>query len=467
MEFYELNNEFIKTLLAEIPCGVFVLDKDRKIRQINNVVEKIVGQESDDLVGKCAGDMLNCINAIQSATGCGSTVYCEKCAARRAAIESLEHNRKYRARGNFQLLINGKPRLVELFVSAAPFFYKDGNYAVVIIDNISKLDVINKLEKDAFAKKIIGNHGSLEEIYDLIYETSRVDLPVLVQGASGTGKELVAHAIHDAGPRRDMPFVTVNCGALPHGLLESELFGHEKGAFTGAVHSKKGRFELANEGTIFLDEIGELDFSIQAKILRVLQEGTFERIGGTKTLKVDARVISATNRKLEDEVAAGRFRLDLYYRLCVVPINVPSLQERETDIPLLAEHFLEQTAHNFGKTKKILSPESLELLVMHDWPGNVRELQNVIQFSIMKCETETIEPYHLPHYIQTQSNYPVSNNSALATFLHKNTSGKKLDQVAVMSALEKTDGNKTAAAKLLGVGRATLYRFLQKNLPLK
>jgi len=222
-----------------------------------------------------------------------------------------------------------------------------------------------------------------------------VDAPVLIQGESGTGKELVAAAIHNEGPRANKRFVAVNCSALPETLLESELFGHVRGAFTGAVRDKRGRFELADEGTIFLDEVGDLSPTIQVKLLRVLQEGTIERIGSERTLKVNVRLISATNKNLAEEVKKGRFREDLYYRLCVVPLQLPPLRERRTDIPLLANHFLKKALQERGG-EICLSPEAIERMVDYSWPGNVRELQNFIHYALVKCKGNILEVYHFP-----------------------------------------------------------------------
>ena len=304
--------------------------------------------------------------------------------------------------------------------------------------------------------RIIGKDASVRELHELIQEAAGVNLPVLIQGESGTGKELVAQAIHAASPRKDKTFIAVNCAALPHELLESELFGHVKGAFTGAIRDKKGRFELADGGTIFLDEIGEMDLAVQIKLLRVLQEGEFERIGGTQTIKVDVRLISATNKELEEEVKSGNFRLDLYYRLCVVPITVPPLRERCGDVPLLAAHFLAQSGKQVGKGSPQLSADALSSLTGYPWPGNIRELQNVVQFALMKCKGQSICLEHLPAYIvENAQTAPLSN------FYGRK---RKLDEQSVLEALKKAKGNKVEAAKELGVARATLYRFLNDKM---
>jgi transcriptional regulator with PAS, ATPase and Fis domain len=275
----------------------------------------------------------------------------------------------------------------------------------------------------------------------------------MVLGESGTGKELVARAIHDEGGRRLRSFVSVNCGALPDGLLESELFGHVKGAFTGSVRDRKGRFELADGGTIFLDEVADLSIAMQVKLLRVLQEGTFERVGGEKTVTVDVRVVSATNKILEAEVAAGRFREDLFYRLCVVPIIVPPLRERIGDVTLLVDHFLKKESATSGGLKVVLSDDVMSLLTAYSWPGNVRELQNALQFAWIKCRGGEIEPEHLPANLRQVVELGQVVGSRR----------KKLTADAVAEALAVTDGNKSEAAKHLGVSRATLYRFLDET----
>jgi transcriptional regulator with GAF, ATPase, and Fis domain len=298
---------------------------------------------------------------------------------------------------------------------------------------------------------IIGNHPTMLNVFDLIRHLATSDVPVLIQGESGTGKELVAAAIHNEGNRAGKHFVPVNCGALPAGTLESELFGHVRGAFTGAIRDKKGRFELADGGTIFLDEVGELSPEAQVKLLRVLQEGAFERVGGETTIKVDVRVISATNKDLKQEVAAGKFREDLYYRLCVVPINLPPLRERKTDIPLFAEHFLKRAVAEAKRENVLLSHEALSVMMDYQWPGNVRELQNVIQYALVKCRGNIIKPLHLPDTILSQ---------IIKAKPKKRHRKRKLELATVRRALREADGNKVKVAKLLGVSRATLYRFI-------
>ncbi|MEW6447980.1 MAG: sigma 54-interacting transcriptional regulator [Bacillota bacterium] len=331
-------------------------------------------------------------------------------------------------------------------------------------DQTRVIELEHRLGETTQFSGIIGRDHKMLEVFETIRNVAATNVPVLIQGETGTGKELVATAIHRESLRAAKPFLVVNCGALPEGTLESELFGHVKGAFTGAIRDKKGRFELANGGTLFLDEVGELSPATQVKLLRVLQEGTFERVGGEKTIKVDIRVISATNRDLREMAAQGKFREDLYYRLCVVPITLPPLRERRTDIPLLAEHFLKRYASQAGGRHFSLSGPALSALLDYDWPGNIRQLQNAIQFAMVKCRDGEIGLEHLPSEITAKY-----RNLLKGPLRGERPSGAaptlktKLRTEDVAKALKETGGNKVKAAKVLGVGRATLYRFLAKN----
>jgi transcriptional regulator with GAF, ATPase, and Fis domain len=295
---------------------------------------------------------------------------------------------------------------------------------------------------------IIGRDPKMLKIYRHIADMAGNQYPVHITGETGTGKELVAAAIHNESMRGGGPFVPVNCGALPEGVLESELFGHVKGAFTGAVRDKKGRFELANGGTLFLDEVADLPKVVQAKLLRVLQEGTFERVGGEETVSTDVRLISAANRDLKREVEKGNFRDDLYYRINVVPIYLPALREHKSDIPLLAEHFLKEAIEE-GLETIGLSREALDIMSRYPWPGNVRELQSAIRFALVKAKGRIIQPENLPMELREWKDSRSSRGPS-----------RKLDPESVQVALTRSGGNKAKAARLLGVGRATLYRFL-------
>ncbi|MFC1812166.1 sigma-54 interaction domain-containing protein [Thermodesulfobacteriota bacterium] len=301
-------------------------------------------------------------------------------------------------------------------------------------------------------ENILGQNRKMIEIFRQISSVAEYDYPVLISGETGTGKELVAKAIHEESCRKSSPFVPINCGALPEGLIESELFGHVKGAFSGAVFNKRGRFEIADGGTIFLDEVAELYKSAQIKLLRFLEDGKFEKVGGEKTVSVNVKVISATNKDLKTQMKKKNFREDLYYRLNVLPIQLPPLRERKNDIPLLINHFLQQAVRKYNRNPLIVSAEAASLLVKYEWPGNVRELQNAVQFAFVKCNGVVITPDDLP--------VEFKNNRMLWAGCR---GSRKLDMFSVKSTLEKTDGNKAKTARHLGVGRATLYRFLDDH----
>jgi len=312
-------------------------------------------------------------------------------------------------------------------------------------------------EKYGF-RNIIGASPKMQEVYNLVSQVAESDISVLILGETGTGKELVARAIHYNSPRRNSPFVILNCAAIPDELLESELFGHVKGAFTGAIRDKAGKFEAADTGTIFLDEIGELKGGLQAKLLRVLQDQEFDKVGGTKPIKVDTRIVSATNKDLEAEAREGQFREDLYYRLNVVSIKLPPLRERREDVPLLTNHFLKK--HSPKKTPKKLAPETLDLLMKYDWPGNVRELENVIERAIVLGKDKEILPGDLPQKIQNLEKH------RKVVVLDVPDTGVALDEVEkelILTALKRTGGNQTRAARFLGISRSALLYRMEKH----
>ncbi|MGD9082654.1 MAG: sigma-54 dependent transcriptional regulator [Desulfobacterales bacterium] len=317
------------------------------------------------------------------------------------------------------------------------------------------LDSVNRITRDKNKpnfSRIIGGNRKMIEVFRQIINVAGYDYPVHIFGETGTGKELVAEAIHKSSLRREGPFVPINCGAMPEGLVESELFGHVKGSFSGAIRDKKGRFELADGGTIFLDEIAELSKYIQAKLLRFLQDGKFEKVGGEKTVRINVRVISATNKDLKEEMKTNRFRDDLYYRINVVPISLPPLRERKSDIPLLVDHFLKQAARQYNRSSVVVSDRAMSLLTEHKWSGNVRELQNAIQFAFVKSKGDKITSADLP--------MEINNNHLFQTIRGPS---RKLGRIQVESAIKKTGGNKAKAARLLNVGRATLYRFINDH----
>jgi DNA-binding NtrC family response regulator len=309
-------------------------------------------------------------------------------------------------------------------------------------------------------KTIIGESIKIKNVLQLVSRVANSNATVLITGESGTGKELIANAIHFNSQRKEKPYIKVNCGALPEGLLESELFGHEKGAFTGAIARKPGRFELADGGTLFLDEVGELTPNIQVKLLRVLQEKEFERVGGTETLKVDVRIVTATNRNLGEMVSKGEFREDLFYRLNVIPIELPSLRERKEDIPMLVDYFTKKYCCESGRKKLIFDKDAMDALTNYQWRGNIRELENVIERIVILNHGETVGKEALPKEIVYYSSEAIPFVLPLE--------GIELDSVEkslIEQALARTENNQTHAAKLLGITRHTLmYRMEKHNL---
>jgi Nif-specific regulatory protein len=311
----------------------------------------------------------------------------------------------------------------------------------------------NELENRYRITDIIGNSNKMREVYQMISQVSKSNATVLIRGESGTGKELVANSIHYNSLRSKGPFVKVNCAALPDNLIESELFGHEKGAFTGAIRQKPGKFEMANKGTIFLDEIGSVGIEVQVKLLRILQEKEFERVGGYQTIKTDVRVITATNKNLEQAVEQDTFRHDLYYRLNVFPIYLPPLRERKTDILLLVDHFLEKYASENHKTIRRFSTPAIDMLMDYHWPGNVRELENCIERAVLLCEEGVVHSYHLPPTLQT------GTESGTLPVLSMEDAVANLEKEMIIDALKNTRGNITLAAELL---KTTVRKFSYK-----
>ena len=311
---------------------------------------------------------------------------------------------------------------------------------------------------------LVGTSNAIKQIYDLIEKVADTDGTVLIIGASGTGKELIARAIHYNSSRSDRPLVVINCGAIPEELLESELFGHEKGAFTGAYKSRIGRFEMANGGTIFLDEIGEMSPALQVKLLRVLQERKFERVGGTKTIHVDVRIIAATNKNLTTAINKGKFREDLYYRLNVIPMKVPPLKQRKSDIHLLIDHFLKKFQKGVEKKITGFSPEATDAMLKYDWPGNVRELENVIKRLTILCDDEVVTvddlPEHIPHKGRAVR---VVEEDLLEKGETLHDAVEDYEKRLILGALERSDWVKTKAAKLLNINRTTLVEKIKKQ----
>jgi len=426
------EKENLERILDNLSEGIIAHDRERHILFFNRAAEDITGYLRKDILGR------DCHEAF-GRPFCG-----ERCSFREGPPESLEH-------ATYPLNIftrQGKFRRIEMRVTG--IHDHTGAFVGVLAsfrDLTELIDLRRQLGKlNHFG--MVGEDPKIIQIFREIQELATSDYPVCITGETGTGKELVANAIHDESLRAGKPFVPVNCGALPEGLLESELFGHVKGAFTGAVRDKKGRFEMTDGGTLFLDEVAELPKAVQAKLLRVLQEGTFERVGGEEQISVDVRIITATNRNLKREVEKGTFRDDLYYRINVVPIHIPPLRDRRKDIPLLVAHFLRK-AKEEGRESPGVSKEAMAVMEAYAWPGNIRELQSAVRFALVKARGRMIRPEHLPLELK-----------ALEERQGHRRPKRKLDPERVRAALTQTGGNKAKAARVLGVGRATLYRFL-------
>lgn len=340
---------------------------------------------------------------------------------------------------------------------------------LAIKNSIKSYDLTRELQnlkenvkKEYSFESIVSSDGKMQDVFKLVTKVLQNDITVLIYGESGTGKELIARAIHYNGVRKDKPFVVVNCASIPRELLESELFGHEKGSFTGAHARKLGKFEIAKGGTIFLDEVGELEMLLQAKLLRVIQQKEFERVGGTELIKTDVRIISATNRDLKKAVENKEFREDLYYRLNSFPISIPPLRQRRSDILILAEHFVQKFSSKLQKNSKGFSKRALKLIYEYNWPGNVRELENTIERCLIITDRDTIDVDDLPGHLRTGESAvgveytgPLFSDETVIPF-------EKLKEEAIRHALNITNGNIVEAAKKLQLGRATIYRLMDK-----
>ena len=441
---------FVKTIFDALPCGLIVIDGKGIILTVNALMEGVFGIEGESSVGKPLGYALGCLNAVEGVVSCGSVSDCQACTVWNLAVSSISRNQKQKAQATLLVSANGQVRDWPLLIRVLPFAFSDKRFAILIIEHLKSIDSIPATATQKGFRGIIGESAVMKEIFGSIRQIAQSEAPVLIQGESGTGKELVALALHKESQRSQKNFVPVNCGALPEGLLESELFGHVKGAFTGASNPKKGRFSVADGGTLFLDEVGELSPAIQVKFLRVLQNGCFEPVGSDRTSCVNVRVVSATNTSLDIEAREGRFRQDLYYRLNVMPIMLPPLRARKEDIPLLCDHFLTGLAANTWSQKIEMSPEVEHILMNYSWPGNVRELRNALQYASVRATSEVITSADLPPNLISFENHKMN---------YKKKRRLKLKKSKVAEALKIAQGNRREAAKILGVSRSTLYRF--------
>jgi two-component system response regulator HydG len=443
-------NRYWKEIVNTMNDGLMVVCPDGTILMVNQAFEKIMGYSREELIGRSC-----------------TLLHCDSCAAARS---------------------EGKSHWCELFEQKTGtrkpclFMRKDGSYvhvlknaailrdeagqvlgAVETLTDISELDQRDEkiqqlsrlMDTAGDFHGLVGKSPRMQQVFDLTQKAAQSEAPVIVYGESGTGKELVAHAIHTLGPRREGPFITCNCAALNESLLESELFGHVKGAFTGAFTHRQGRFEAAHRGDIFLDEIGDIPPAIQVKLLRVLETKQFERVGDHRPIAADVRIITATHRDLESLVSAGRFREDLFFRINIIPIHLPPLRERLEDLPLLVDHFLTRLRQRSGKAISGLTREAMQIFLDHSWPGNVRELIGVLEYAFVVAERGLIAPSHLPPKLNSREISPGPPPEA-------GGAPESDEKTALITALRQAGGNQSRAAALLRVSRVTVWHRMKK-----
>jgi len=435
---------FFNVILNSIADGVFTTDNDGKITFINKAAEEITGFSSKEAIGHFCFDIFRA----------------DICQTRCALKETLKTKKEIT---NLSVtILNKEGKKMPISISTAVLKNEKGQI-IGGVETFRDLSTIEELKKELSQKytlgDIISKNHKIHEIFNILPDIAESDSTVLVQGASGTGKELFAKAIHNLSRRKTKPFVKVNCGALPDTLLESELFGYIKGAFTDAKKDKPGRFALANEGTIFLDEVGDMSPSLQVKLLRVLQEKEFEPLGSTSPRKTDVRIIAATNKDLSRLVNEGKFRDDLFYRLNVVKIELPLLRERREDIPLLIDAFVQKFNAKMGKQVGGVSDQVLRLLLRYDYPGNVRELENIIEHAFVLCKGDRIDLDCLPKEITVNQ----EKLSSPTMPLPGETPIDRAEAEVIERTLKKHDGNRIKTAKELGLDRTTLWRKIKKH----
>jgi two-component system, NtrC family, response regulator HydG len=439
-----------KTIVDTLQDGLMVIDSWGTIVAVNPAAERLTGYTREELVGSNCR-LLNCTGCEIIGKGCGEK-WCSLYASGRVLAKKC-------------MITNKDHRTIHVIKNASVLRGDEGQVigAVETLTDLSEIvrqqQEIESLRKtfqlDREYHGIVGKSEPMQTLFRLIDNVAQTEAPVMISGQSGTGKELVARAIHDSGQRSDMPFIKVNCAALNENLLESELFGHVKGAFTGAEKSRVGRFEAAHGGTIFLDEIGDIPLSIQVKLLRVLEEREIERVGDHHPISVDVRIITATNKDLEKLIATGLFREDLFFRINVFPLRCPSLVERLDDIPLIVESLIRQNSAMDERKIVGLTPEAMAKLIAHDWRGNVRELRNTIDYAFVLCPGGFISPEHLPSKIAAGPECtppPIRQDQTDAM-------GKE----RLIQVLRATNGNQSEAAKRLGVSRVTIWKRIKKH----
>ncbi len=445
----ELNN-YWKTVVDTIQDAVMIVNTEGRIISINSAFETITGYEREEVIGQLCS-ILDCSTCDLMREG-GSCHWCVMFERGKLRKQKCTLKRK-------------DGRTVNVVKNASVLEDDDGNVTGAVETLTDITDLIDKeiqieqykrvlKEEDRF-RGMIGSSAGMQRVFDLISNAAMSGAPAIIYGESGTGKELVAKAIHETGVRKDRPYIKVNCAALNESLLESELFGHVKGAFTGAHKMREGRFEAARGGDIFLDEIGDLPLSTQVKLLRVLEEKVVERVGDNRPIHTDVRIISATNQDLKQLVKQGSFREDFYYRINVIPIHVPPLRERIGDIPILAESFFRHLQVKSGKAIKEISAEALGCLIQHLWPGNVRELKSAFEYAFVSCNGPAILPQHLPLEI-------IKKRASADIEFFPSEGLEKVKKQRLIDALRQSNGNQSEAARILGISRTSVWNQIKR-----
>lgn len=450
-QIFELYSKEVIDVLSD---GLMVIGKDGTILMVNSRMEDLMGFTSSELVGSSC-TLLNC-DACELVRSESKSEWC--------TLFEIG-----RVRGKRCLVMRKDGTYLSVAKNASVLRDENGEFLLALesFTDITEMDrkdqelrhLSNLLVEGNDFLGMVGRSRPMERVFQIIEKAGPSDAPVIITGESGTGKELVAHAIHKLGRRREGPFIQLNCAALNESLLESELFGHTKGSFTGAYRHRKGRFEAANSGDIFLDEIGDIPLSTQTKLLRVIETKQFERVGDHRPISADVRIIAATNRNLAELIAEGKFRQDLYFRINVIPIHLPPLRERKEDIPLLVETFFRQLRKKTEKPITTLHPQVMRLFMEYDWPGNVRQLKTALEYAFVIAESGPILLSHLPAPFETASRDEPSPSPAVGQEDRTILSDEKS---ALIQALKQTRGNKSAAAKLLGVNRMTIWNRMLK-----
>jgi len=464
-------NRYLESIINTMNDGLVVVSPDGSILMINKAFEVLTGYNEEDILGKpCT--TLGC-------DACELHVQSEKGESWWCALFNPDHEDMKRCRCNFK----GKDGIYFPVLKNASVLRDETGTPLGAVETLTDISEIDRLDQEVIQLSrqletedgfygIIGSSAAMQGVFDVIEKVAMSDAPVVIYGESGTGKDLVARAIHQAGSRKERPYIQFNCAALNESLLESELFGHTKGAFTGAYRHRIGRFEAANGGDIFLDEIGDIPLSVQVKLLRVLESKQFERVGDNVPINVDVRIISATNKNLEELIGQKKFREDLYFRINAIAIHLPPLRERAQDIPLLVSSFIRKHQKNSGKRIAGLTRSAMELFIAYQWPGNVRELKSVLDYAFILAEEGMISTDHLPpHMMDRPANFasnPVSSavpeQPAVARQMtyFKDREEDPVQKRELVDALRRTNGNQSQAARLLGINRVTVWNRMKK-----